>query len=186
MTSRVNSRAVWGAFNKGSSVKKLIVLSLIAALPTLAHAESYRQCASSQARLQLTSQEGLNIVLTGENCASGDIGDSQNNTVEQVAITVNGGQVGFGSHIQAILIPNCRSQDNGWNVSEPTLTQSLTPQTDGSSLDFNAQFDGVLESSIAIHGGDTTICQDQLAIVVDGNWQTDPVTGTHNFNLMNF
>jgi len=167
-------------------MKKLIVLSLIAALPALAQATTYHQDGGSS-QLRLTSSEGLNIILTGENYASGEISDSQVNTVEQIQIVVNGGPTSFGSHIQAVLIPNCRSQKYGSAVSEPTLTASLTPQTDGSSVDFNAKFDGILVTSSAIHGADEdVICTPQLAIVVDGNWQTDPENGTHNFNLLNF
>jgi hypothetical protein len=167
-------------------MKKFVVLSLIAALPALAHAETYHQCGSAQARLQLQSQEGVNITLTGTNCESGDVGDSETNAVEQVQISVYGGPVNFGSHIRAVLVSNCRSELYGSAVSEPTLTSDLTAQTDGSSLDFYGQFGESFVTSAAMHGGDTTLCQPQLAVVVDGNWQTDPVTGSHNFGLLNF
>jgi hypothetical protein len=150
---------------------------------TQAHAFSYPP---HPVELRLQSVEGLNIVITAQDQDYGNDGDSETRAASNIVITVNGSHVGFGSSIRAVLTPNCISGEYHWPISQPTVYADLSSQTDGSSLDFSGSFQGSVMTNSAVHGGEWINCQPQLSIVVDGNWQTDPVDGTHNFNLMNF
>jgi hypothetical protein len=161
-------------------MKMFILLIPTVLSMAVAHAETYRHdIGRSENRLQ--SKEGLSIVVTAENYESGDVGDSQTNTAEEIKVSVNGSNVAYGSRIRAVITPNCKSGEYGWAISQPQIYSDLTSETDGSSLDFYGSFSETVMTHTAVHGGEWVNCAPTLSVVVDGNWQTDPVNGTHNF-----
>ena len=104
----------------------------------------------------IASQEGSTILLT----------PSKPKTIQ---IVVNGKNIKFASQIRAILTSNCKK--------EPSVSVDLVPQTDNSTMEFNGQFSGTLPERK---------CRPELAVVVDGNWQTDPTNGKNQFPIHHF
>ena len=164
-------------------MKQISALFLIALLSTGAHADNYRDDVG-RSEIRLHSKEGQDCIIISEKYQSGIVADTQVNTAEQIVIVVSGSGVNSSTQgVRAVLIPNCISADHGWSVDKPTIFADLKALTDGSSWEFSGNFQGSLLLRSAIHGGETINCQPQLSIVIDGNWQTDPVNGTHNFHL---
>ncbi len=166
-------------------MKTYLALFVLAAFPALAHAVPYHNPAGKLDQA-LRSEEGLNIFLTAEAFESGEVGASQINTYEQIQIRVNGSNLFSGAKVRAVLTPNCKSREYGWPVAKPSLVVDLNPETQGSNQNYSASFEGTIIIHSAVHGGESIDCRPQLSVVVDGAWQTDPMNGTHNFNLKRF
>ncbi len=92
-----------------------------------------------------------------------------------VWINVSNSALKGGENVTAVLI---NYYDNS-NQIESTQNIVLKYAGDGK---FTAQADRieVLQRS---HNGSIYFCRQEIAVVVDGNWLVDPVTGVHNFKF---
>jgi hypothetical protein len=165
---------------------KPLFLIILLALSTAAHAVPYRNYLGISAN-SLRSAEGVNISIKAKDYEAGEVGDSQINTAEQIEINILGNNLGYRSTIRAVLIPNCKSWQHGWSIDQATLFVDLVQQENtGASIIYTADFEEAVMTRSVVHSGDQISCQPQLAVEVNGQWLTDPMNGTHNFNLNNF
>ena len=151
-----------------------LALTLLATVPTFAHAATYRNYVG-HSQDNLDSREGLSILISASDFQSGDLGDNQTDTAEQIQITVSGPHALDGSSIRVVLTPNCVSQQNNWPVAKSSLTADL--------VSGEAILDGILVTGTSAIGGEKVKCQPTVSVVVNGTWQTDPINGTHDFRL---
>lgn len=127
---------------------------------------------------RLRSSQGAAITITHTVVIQSDPGLSSESIAQNVKVTVEkGGAQGVGG----AFMPDVQSFD------EPSITyapgQSLSFSVDNGSFVCNMG-NVIFESSTA--GGSSWEMFPQIAIVIDGEWQDDPVQGPgiHNFNFV--
>jgi hypothetical protein len=147
---------------------------------------------SSPEAVNLASADGRTIAFTyGAQQIQVD-GDSTTHTASNVAITV--GNVGSASTVRVVVIDLCgdprvgsafqlvdacdlaRGDDGTFRASMRSCQE--TERADN----VDSHFPDVLVDFSDVSGEDVR-CRQQVAVVVDGQWLTDPINGSHNFNF---
>jgi hypothetical protein len=127
---------------------------------------------------RLRSSQGAVITITHTVVVEGDPGLSSESVAQNVVVTVT---KGGAQSVGGSFMPNIQNWD------EPDITyvpgQSLSFLPNDGSLVCNMG-NAVFESSTA--GGSFWEMFPQIAIVIDGEWQDDPIQGPsiHNFNFV--
>jgi hypothetical protein len=164
-------------------MKTYKLIAFLAFFPIVCSADPYRYPREFKIA-SLQSAQGVSICVSAQNYESGYAGATQYDTAEHLQIMASGSTISVNSKIRAVITNQCVSEINHWPVAHKSLLTDLGAVFARNIFEFNGTFDGVVLLRSVIHGGDTVTCRPQLSVVVDDVWQTDPVNGTHNFNLL--
>jgi hypothetical protein len=83
--------------------------------------------------------------------------------------------------VRAVLINECRDKNSGYVERRG---EQVDLQMSYRNMTFTRYLDNeCLELKKWRHGEHVTNCKQEIAVVVDGDWLTDPVNGTHNFHF---
>ena len=161
-------------------------LTTLAAVLSIAALSSNALAAETIVRkqAQLISKEGTVIVVTADVAESEtlyvkDGHEYKNRSLRSFSAVVSGTNVNAGSKAQVVLVLECGAlhYPNSWSYrSESVLDLTLNPST--SALYGQEAVERRLER---VSGTDHDSCRAEIAVVLDGTWQTDPVSGSHNF-----
>jgi hypothetical protein len=130
---------------------------------------------ASPMQASLTAEGGTHIVINSDRTSTYDstqgIGSELANNIEIVLTTTPAGS-------QAVLINNCR------NIDGSEYTQTFKCDFQAARDMSSCSIGNLLLSKNTESMGDTTRCDQQIAIVMkDNTWLVDPVSGNHNFNF---
>jgi hypothetical protein len=95
------------------------------------------------------------------------------------------GSAPAGHSIRAVLMSSCPSADGrNTQVYNRQIDISYTQLQSGSGFGYEVQLATFGDSVGSIPASTINgACHQQIAVVVDGAWLTDPVSGDHNFNF---
>ena len=144
--------------------------------------------------LALRSTDGTDIRLSYTLSTTTGSSDTITNA-SNVVITVDNdawhvGNIGFGQQIRAVLLGYCRPSGGGSEVAHynQQFDVPYTHLQSGSGWGYEAQLNAYAPeiSSFAVRFvgiAGACIYRQELAVVVNGQWLTDPLNGSHNFNM---
>lgn len=147
-------------------------LALLAAATALAEPQTVRKT------VQLRSVQGLGIEVkaTVEESAPDAFGNQDRNLTSIEVVTDR-----FGP-FRVVIVLNCFAlhYPNSWSYQSSFEMDAF--QASGGAP-FLASSYQTRQLEYAGFGGDSDTCRTELALVMNGQWQTDPVNGTNNFVL---
>jgi hypothetical protein len=185
---------------KAASVRPLFSLLIVAAFAATAacSAETSDKAVTDRddltadpvGAIKLTSSDGHQITVSGEPSEGGEPEFSVTHSSENVQIRVTG--PAGAKAIRAVVINDCSEfghplfqavetcdlKDGGESFSAPLSACQQTQKPDNQ----DDYFPGILLDE-RTEPGDDIRCTQEIAVVVDGTWLTDPVNGSHNFKF---
>lgn len=147
---------------------------------------------TSPKEIALRSTEGTNILLTYDTAEvttpSERITNATDVTINVSNDTWSGAPA--GRLVRAVLLDLCHSSGNGaeFEILNRQIDLPYTHLSSGSGFGYEVQLNTLGDAENHMEIGRITIagartCRQELALVIDGVWATDPINGSHNFKF---
>lgn len=119
------------------------------------------------------------------------VGDSRHIIARNFVLRVDNPQYMTGRSIRAVLLSYCRGIVTSAEYEEYNHQFDVPYATLSSGSGFGYELQTAWQASNAneirvkasYRNGETTTCRQELAVVVDGRWLTDPINESHNFKF---